>query len=48
MEVVFFDSYEDAMHNSELPATHMLEAAFEQLVVDGFSFRDFDVVTDEM
>ncbi|HUD69738.1 MAG TPA: hypothetical protein VMQ40_05835 [Acidimicrobiales bacterium] len=48
MEVVFFDSYEDALHNSWLPATTMLSKEFERLTVDGFQFRDFDVVADEL
>jgi len=48
VEVVFFDSYEDAMHNSWLPATHVLSREFERLTVDGFTFRDFDVVADEL
>jgi chaperone required for assembly of F1-ATPase len=48
MEVVFFDSYEDAMHNSELPATRLLSTAFEQLAVDGFDFRDFDLISDHL
>lgn len=47
-EVVFFDSYEDALHNSWLPATTMLSREFERLTVDGFQFRDFDVVADEL
>jgi hypothetical protein len=48
MEVVFFDSYEDAMHNSRLPATTMLSQQFERLISDGFHFRDFDVVDEEL
>jgi hypothetical protein len=48
VEVVFFDSYEDAMHNSRLPATNVLSREIERLTVDGFNFRDFDVVADEL
>jgi hypothetical protein len=48
IEVVFFDSYEDAMHNSRLPATTMLSREFEQWTVDGFEFRDFDVAVDDL
>jgi hypothetical protein len=48
MEVVFFDSYEDAMHNSRLPATTMLSQQFERLISDGFHFRDFDVADEEL
>ena len=47
-EVVFFDSYEDAMHNSTLPATGALSRAFAELVDDGFHFQNFDVVADEL
>ena len=48
VEVVFFDSYEDAMHNSTLPATGELSRAFAQLVDDGFHFQNFDVLADEL
>jgi hypothetical protein len=47
-EVVFFDSYEDAMHNSTLPATGELSRAFAELVDDGFHFQNFDVLADEL
>jgi hypothetical protein len=47
-EVVFFDSYEDAMHNSTLPATGALSRRFAELVDGDFHFQNFDVVTDEM
>jgi len=47
VEIVFFDSYEDAMHNSKLPATEALSRSFTELSEDGFHFEDFDVVTDE-
>lgn len=48
VEVVFFDSYEDAMHNSNLPATGALSRSFEELSEDGCRFENFDVVTDEL
>ena len=48
MEVVFFDSYEDAMHNSWLPATTILSREIERLTVDGYHFVDCDVVADEL
>lgn len=48
VEVVFFDSYEDAMHNSTLPATGELSRTFAQLVEDGFHFQNLEVVTDEL
>ncbi|HEV3212084.1 MAG TPA: hypothetical protein VGZ03_01675 [Acidimicrobiales bacterium] len=48
VEVVFFDSYEDAMHNSNLPATAALSRAFDELSDDGFHFENFDVVADEL
>jgi hypothetical protein len=47
VEVVFFDSFEDAMHNSHLPATGALSRSFAELSEDGFHFEDFDVVTDD-
>lgn len=47
-EVVFFDSYEDAMHNSSLPATGALSRAFAELSDEGFHFQNFDVVADEL
>ncbi len=47
-EVVFFDSYEDAMHNSSLPATGALSRAFAELVDGDFHFQNFDVVADEL
>jgi hypothetical protein len=47
-EVVFFDSYEDAMHNSTLPATGALSRRFAELVEDEFHFENFDVVKDEL
>jgi hypothetical protein len=46
VEVVFFDSYEDAMHNSSLPATAGLSRAFDELSDGGFHFENFEVVED--
>jgi len=47
VEVVFFDSYEDAMHNSTLPATAAMSRAFDELSGDGFHFENFDLVDDD-
>ena len=47
VEVVFFDSYEDAMHNSMLPATGALSRSFATLTDDGFHFQNLEVVDDE-
>jgi hypothetical protein len=47
IEVVFFDSYEDAMHNSNLPATEELSRSFDELSDGPFDFQNFDVVADE-
>jgi hypothetical protein len=45
VELVFFDSYEDAMHNSTLPATGAL---FEQaaLLCDDLHFQNLDLLID--
>jgi hypothetical protein len=48
VEVVFFDSYEDAMHNSTLPATGALSEQFVALTDGGFHFQNLDVVADEL
>ena len=48
VEIVVFDSYEDAMHNSNLPATGALSRSFEELSDGGFHFENFDVVADEL
>jgi hypothetical protein len=47
VEVVFFDSYEDAMHNSNLPATGALSRSFDSLSDGGCHFENFDVVDDD-
>ena len=44
-EVVFFDSYEDAMHNSYLPATGELAKEAERLTED-LTFYDLELVVD--
>jgi hypothetical protein len=46
VEVLFFDSYEDAMHNSFLPATAVLASEADRLTEDGLSFRDLELVLD--
>jgi hypothetical protein len=46
VEVVFFDSYEDAMHNSTLPATGVLATSMLALTDAGFDFQDLDLVRD--
>ena len=43
---VFFDSYESAMENSNLPETQRF-AEMYGTVTRGTSFRDLDVVSDE-
>jgi hypothetical protein len=48
VEVVFFDSYEDAMHNSNLPATGALSAAFAELSDDGFHFQNLELVDETL
>ncbi|MBB5749559.1 hypothetical protein [Micrococcus sp. TA1] len=43
-EVVFFDSYESAMENSQLPETAEFAGRMRELVDGEITFRDFDVV----
>ena len=45
--MVFFDSYESAMENSQLPETGEF-AAKAGALVDGMSFTDLDVVDDRL
>jgi hypothetical protein len=45
--LVFFDSYESAMENSNLPATGEFAAKMGTLV-DGISFADLDVVDERL
>jgi hypothetical protein len=48
VEVIFFDSYEDAMHNSRLPATNALSSTFASLITDAFEFQNLDVVAEDL
>jgi hypothetical protein len=48
VEIVFFDSYEDAMHNSNLPATGALSAEFAELAEDGFHFQNLELLDDSL
>jgi hypothetical protein len=48
VEIVFFDSYEDAMHNSNLPATGALSTVFAELSEDGFSFQNLELLEDSL
>lgn len=43
-EIVFFDSYDAAMENSNLPETRALAERFVALVEDGPRYHDLDVV----
>lgn len=43
-ELVFFDSYESAMENSQLPETGEFAARMRELVDGEITFRDVDVV----
>lgn len=45
--IVFFDSYEEAMKNSELPETQEFAAKWAQLVEAPPTFADLDVVVDK-
>jgi hypothetical protein len=44
VELLFFDSYEDAMHNSSLPATRVLAEAAVSFTEGGLEFQNLDVV----
>ena len=46
VELSFFDSYEDLMHNSMLPATSTIAGRTEGLTEDGFSFQNLRIVRD--
>jgi hypothetical protein len=46
MIIVFFDSYESAMANSQLPETQEFAAKYGQLVDGAITFHDLDVVDD--
>jgi hypothetical protein len=45
--IVFFDSYEDAMRNSEMPETQKLAAALGELTDGQPRFVNLDVVQDQ-
>lgn len=45
--MVFFDSYEDAMKNSNMPETQAF-AEREAKIADSISFHDLDVVADHV
>ena len=47
MEIVEFDSAEDADRNSRLAQTESIYAAFQPLCTDGPRFIDLDVTRDE-
>ncbi len=44
--LAFFDSYESAMDNSELPETQKFAAQFEAFTDGQVTFSDFDVIED--
>lgn len=44
--IVFFDSYESAMENSQLPETQEFAAQFEKLMDGAPTFHDLDLVSD--
>lgn len=44
--VVFFDSYESAMENSNLPETQEFAQKWQAASVGGMTFYDLDVVAD--
>lgn len=47
MTIVFFDSYESAMENSNLPETGEFAATFADLVDGPPTFHNLDVVEDK-
>jgi hypothetical protein len=46
LALVFFDSYESAMLNSDLPQTQALAQRYQQLTRE-LTFHDLDVISDE-
>jgi quinol monooxygenase YgiN len=44
--IVFFDSYESAMENSNLPETQEFAARWAQLTEEPIRFLDLDVIDD--
>lgn len=47
MEILVFDSYDDALVNSELAVTNAIHEVFVPLCTDGPRFINLDVVRDE-
>jgi hypothetical protein len=45
--IVFFDSYDSAMENSELPETKTLATRFGEFVSAPLTFHDLDVIEDK-
>ena len=46
--MVFFDSYESAMANSELPETQASSEVFADLADGPTVFRDLDIIEDRL
>jgi hypothetical protein len=46
MELVFFDSYESAMENSNLPETQAIAKKY-QAATDNVTFHDLDIIADQ-
>lgn len=46
LSIVFFDSYDSAMQNSQLPETQELAGQYPQ-VTSSIAFHDLDVLADE-
>ena len=46
MDIVFFDSYESAMENSNLPETSAAAEQFRSLTGGSLNFHDLEVVED--
>lgn len=45
--IVFFDSYESAMENSNLPETQEFAAAMQEHIDGGVTFSDLEVIDDD-
>ena len=45
--IVFFDSYESAVENSELPETQAMAPRFGEFVDGPVTFQDLDVIRDK-
>ncbi len=44
--LAFFDSYESAMENSNLPETQEFSARFDEFTDGPITFRDLDIIED--